>query len=69
VIQAFGVDQVLQHLTVFIVALLAAGVVARRVFGVFERRPDTTGIPHGTGAAGCSHCAAGAAAAKKHAPR
>ena len=51
-IQAFGFDQVWQHLTVFIVALLAAGVVARRVFGVFERRPDTTGIPQGTGAAG-----------------
>ncbi|MGV3518348.1 hypothetical protein [Luteitalea sp.] len=64
-----GIDQLAQHVGVFIVALLAAGVVARRVFGVFERRPDTTGIPHGTGAAGCSHCAAGSAAAKKHAPR
>lgn len=63
-IQAVGIDQLAQHLTVFIVALIAALVVARRVFGVFERRP-----PAGTAAPGCSHCAAGNAAAKKLAQR
>jgi hypothetical protein len=58
VIEAGGIDQLAQHVVVFIVALMAAVVVARRVFGVFER-PSGGSTPPGPAAPGCSHCAAG----------
>jgi hypothetical protein len=70
VIQAVGIDQFIQHATVSIVAVIAALVVARRVLGVFERRPSGVSGPSGADAApGCSHCASGNAAAKKLAHR
>ena len=64
---AFGIDQFAQHLVVTVVALGAAVIVARRVFGVFDRRSPATGTASSAAAAspGCSHCAAGAAAHKK----
>jgi hypothetical protein len=56
-----------QHAVVSAIALGALAVVLRRVLGVFERRPPAP-TPGGTQQApGCSHCAAGAAAQKKHA--
>ena len=62
-----GIDQLAQHVVVTLVAVAAAVVVARRVFGVFDRRSPATGPtpPVGGAAPGCSHCAAGAAAQKK----
>jgi hypothetical protein len=50
-------EYVLQHLVVSLVAIGAAGVVARKVLGVFEK-PRT---PSGS-APGCDHCGA----AQKH---
>jgi len=53
----------LQHLVVSLVAMGAAGVVARKVLGVFktERTPTTGAAP------ACDHC--GAASQKHHQPR
>ena len=63
------INDVVQHVLVSAVALGALWVVLRRVFGAFERQPPASsgGIAHG--APGCSHCAAGSAAQKKHANR
>jgi len=55
-----------QHAVVSAVALGALAVVLRRVFGVFERRPPVSSPGATHAAPGCSHCAAGAAAQKKH---
>jgi len=59
---AASIGDLLQHATVTAVALGALGVVLRRVLGVFETRPAGPAAP----SPGCSHCAAGSAAAKKH---
>ncbi len=62
--------ELVQHATVFVIALAAAVIVLRKVLGVFERRPanQTTGGAHSAGPA-CSHCAAGNAAMAKPANR
>lgn len=44
-------EYVLQHLTVSLVALGAAGVVARKVLGVFQKPRTPSG-----GAHACDHC-------------
>lgn len=64
---AFGIEQFAQHFVVTLVAIGAAVVVARRVFGVFERRTPAAGPTSTAGAPapGCSHCAAGSAALPK----
>ena len=64
---ATTVNAFVQHATVSAVALGALAVVLRRVLGVFEKRP--AGQSGAAAAPGCSHCAAGSAAAKKHAHR
>ncbi len=58
--------ELVQHVTVFVIALAAAAVVLRKVLGVFERRPagSAAGATHGASPA-CGHCAAGHAAMKK----
>jgi len=63
-----GIDQLAQHIVVTVIAAAALIVVARRVFGVFDRRSAATAPTPQTGAPapGCSHCAAGAAAQSKH---
>jgi len=69
--EALAIDQLAQHVTVGIVALVAFAVVVRRVLGVFERpggQASSPGAPHAAGPA-CSHCAAGNAAMKKHGAR
>lgn len=61
------IGELVQHALVTLVALGAAGVVLRRVLGVFERpasQSSSPGAPHATGPA-CSHCAAGNAAQKR----
>jgi hypothetical protein len=64
---AATMNDFLQHAVVTAVALGALTVVLRRVLGVFERRPPTSAPASTQGAPGCSHCAAGSAAQKKHA--
>ena len=66
---AATVNGFVQHAVVSAVALGALGVVLRRVLGVFERRPPASPAGMAQGAPGCSHCAAGSAAHKKHANR
>lgn len=69
---AASVGDLLQHATVTAVALGALGVVLRRVFGVFGRRPAPAAGAGSAGISGspaCSHCAAGSAAAKTHTRR
>ena len=64
---AASLNEIVQHAVVSVVALGAVAVVLRRVVGVFETR---TGNPPGAGTGqptpGCSHCAAGTAAQRKH---
>ena len=63
-----GIDQLAQHIVVTAIAAAALVVVARRVFGVFDRRTATGPTPQsGAAASGCSHCVAGPNAHKKNA--
>ena len=64
---AATVNGFVQHAVVSAVALGALAVVLRRVLGVFERRPPASSPGVAQAAPGCSHCAAGNAAQKKHA--
>jgi hypothetical protein len=64
---ALTINGFVQDAVVSAVALGALAVVLRRVLGVFERRPPVSSPGAAHGAPGCSHCAAGAAAQKKHA--
>ena len=59
-----------QHIAVFVIALVAAIVVVRKVLGVFETRPAAQAQGSGSSARpACSHCASGSAAMKKQAAR
>jgi hypothetical protein len=64
---AITMNGFVQHAVVSAVALGALAVVLRRVFGVFDRRPPASSPGMSQVAPGCSHCAAGAAAQRKHA--
>ena len=57
-----------QHALVTLVAVLALGIVLKRVVGVFESRPPGGPARPGAaaGASACAHCASGAAATAKH---
>ena len=66
--EAASVNEIVQHAVVSAVALGAVAVVLRRVLGVFETRQANPPGSSGAGqvAPGCSHCAAGSAAQRKH---
>ena len=65
--EMLGGEYVWQHLTVSVVALVALGVLLRKVLGFFSTRgtaPPAAGAPHTAGPS-CSHCASGTAASKR----